>query len=90
MTELQQRRKLGWVKDKQGQVLHDPLRIAEALVQHWSSVSVTGKKSVDECIGYLKGLGLPGNLENKAKALFRPLTEEIVQEALHRLYNGVS
>ena len=46
MTELQQRRKLGWVKNIQGQVLHDPLHIAEALVQHWSGVSVSGLQNV--------------------------------------------
>ena len=35
MTELQLRRRLGWVKNQGGKILNNAVAIAEALLEHW-------------------------------------------------------
>ena len=42
-----------------------------------------------ECEDYLRSLPLLGNFQAMAKELFRPLSEELVAEALNRL-NSIS
>ena len=39
MDELQSRKRLGWVRNKGGQVLADPIAIAQALEQQWAEVT---------------------------------------------------
>ena len=90
MTELQQRKKLGWIRDKTGQVLNQPVQIAAALAQHWVAISVPGQKTADECLSFLKGMKLPSNFSVMAKALLRPLSLELVETALNNLHNQVS
>ena len=90
MTELQARKRLGWVKSKRGHLLADPLAIASALEQHWSGVTRPGLSSSEECHRYLDRLKLPPNLSVMVRALFRPLTPALVSEALDRLHNSSS
>ena len=90
MTELQARKRMGWVKSNTGQLLSDPLFIASALEQHWSGVTRPGISSLEECRRYLDQLNLPPNLLVMARALFRPLSPALVCEALDRLHNGSS
>ena len=90
MTELQARKRLGWVKSKTGQLPSDPLAIASALEQHWSGVTRPGLGSSEECRRYLDQLKLPPNFSVMARALFRPLTPALVSEALDRLHNSSS
>ena len=66
--------RLGWVNNTGGKILHNPVQVAEALAQHWSGVSLDGHQTVQECVHYLRSLG---NFEAMAKALFRPLSEDI-------------
>ena len=90
MTELQARKRLGWVKSKTGQLLSDPLVIASALEQHWSGVTRPGLSTSEECHRYLDRLKLPPNFSVMARALFRLLTPALVSEALDRLHNSSS
>ena len=91
MDELQPRKQLGWVRDKGGQVLADPVAIAQALEQHWSEVTTQGLATVEDCAAFLKlQLKLPPNFSVMARALFRPLSEALVADALDRLTSGSS
>ena len=49
---------------------------------------VPGLKSVEECPQYLNGLGVSDMLSRYGKALFRPLSEELVYEGLKKLQCG--
>ena len=90
MSELQCRGKLGAVRDKTGAHLTQPLKIATALREHWEGVSKQGLMSVDACTNFLQSLPLPAIFKTIARALFRPLTQEIVNEVLDRLHSNVS
>ena len=90
MTELQQRKKLGWIRDKTGQVLNQPVQIAAALAKHWAAISVPGQKTADDCLSFLKGMNLLSNFSVMAKALLRPLSLQLVETALNNLHNQVS
>ena len=79
MLELQQRKRLGWVKHKGCKILNSPVDVALALQPHWEGVSELGLKTTDECSAHLRRLNLP-------PALFHLFTEEIVQMALDRLH----
>uniref|UniRef100_A0A7S4CZ67 Uncharacterized protein n=1 Tax=Eutreptiella gymnastica TaxID=73025 RepID=A0A7S4CZ67_9EUGL len=84
LTELQFHNVLGWVEDR-GAVLAQPIQMAEALCSHWTGVTQPKGDSLDNCRRYLQTLGLPPNFGVMARALFRPLTPELVQESLKRL-----
>ena len=90
MSELQCRRKLGAVRDPTGAHLTQPVKIATTLREHWKGVSKQGLMLVDECTEFLQSLPLPANFKTMARALFRPLTQEVVNEALDRLHTNVS
>ena len=90
MSELQCRRRLGAVRDKVGKHLTQLAQIATVLKEHWEGVSREGVMSVEDCTAFLQSLPLPANFKAMAKALFRPLTQELVDEALKRLDNDVS
>ena len=90
MSELQCRRRLGAVRDATGRQLTKPVQIATALKDHWEAVSKEGLMTVEDCTAFLESLPLPSNFKQMAKALFRPLSQELVDEALKRLHNDVS
>ena len=46
--------------------------------------------TVEDCTTFLESLPLPSNFKQMAGALFRPLSQELVDEALKRLHNDVS
>ena len=75
MDELQSRKRLGWVRNKGGQVLADPVAIAQALEQHWAKVTTPGLATVEDCAVFFRKLKLPPNFSVMAGALFRPLSE---------------
>ena len=84
MEELQCQRRLGAVRDKSGSQLTQPLKIATTLRDHWEGVSKEGLMSVEECTHFRHSLPLPANFNTMARALFKPLTQELVDEALFR------
>ena len=86
MRELQARKRLGWVKNKGGQVLTDPVAIAQALEEHRAEVTSPGLYSLEDCMAFLRKLKLPSNFAIMARALFRPLSESLVAEVLDRLH----
>ena len=90
MNELQLRKRLGWVRDNGGQVLADPVAVAQALEQHWTEVTSPGLASVDDCMAFLHRLKLPPNFSVMAQALFWPLIEPLVADALDRLHSSSS
>ena len=90
MSELQCRRRLGAVRDEVGKHLTQPTQIASAPTEHWEGVSRHKVMSVEDCTAFLQSLPLPANFKAMTKALFIPLTQELVDEALKRLHNDVS
>ena len=89
-SELQCRRRLGAVKDATGRQLSKPVQIATALKDHWEAVSKEGLMTVEDYTIFLESLPLPSNFKQMARALFRPLSQQLVDEALKRLHNDVS
>ena len=90
MDELQSRKRLGWVCNKGGQGLADPIAMAQAQEQHWAEVTTPGPATVDDCAAFVRKLKLPPNFSVMARALFRPLSEALVADALDRLNPGSS
>ena len=81
MSELQCRRRLGAMKDATGRQLSKPVQIATALKDHWEAVSKEGLMTIEDGTTFLESLPLPPNSKQMARALFRPLTRELVDEA---------
>ena len=53
MCELQARKHLRWVNEKEGQVLAHPLAIAQALEQHWSEVTTLGICTLEDGLSFV-------------------------------------
>ena len=90
MDEVQSCKRLGWVRNKGGQVLADPVAIAQALEQHWAEVTTPGLAPVEDCAAFLRKLKLPHNFCVMARTLCRPVSEALVADALDRLNSGSS
>ena len=69
MDELQSRKRLGWVRNKGGQVLADPVAIAQALEQHWAEVTTHGLATVEDCAAFLRKLKLPPKFSDGTSTL---------------------
>jgi hypothetical protein len=85
MVQLRNRKKLGWVRDKTGQTLSVPKDIAKALNEHWTGVTTppqplrrSVRRTSNPSIFLIIYLSM-------AKLLFRPLSRELVKDALDRL-----
>ena len=52
LTELQFRKRLGWVKNK-GVVLAQPIQIIDVLCEHWSGITQPRGDLLDSCVNYL-------------------------------------
>ena len=90
VRELQNRRRLTAVRNKQGGLVVDPLKVARTLHEHWAGIMKAGTKSVAECMSYLESLPLPANIRQVAPLLLRELTPELTLTALENLKRGSS
>ena len=90
MRQLQACNRLGWVQSNTGQVLTEPVAIASALEEHWTSVTAPGFATVSDCHKFLSKLPLPPNFSIMARALFRPLSSSLRTEALDRVHASSS
>ena len=86
MRALQARKRPGWVKNKGGEVLTDPVAMAQALEEHWADFTSLGLSSLEDCMAFLRKLKQPSNFAIMSRAPFRPLFESLGAEALDRLH----
>ena len=88
LCELHTRKRFQCLKLPNGPVLKLRTVIARHLAQQWDGISKPTSKTVAECIEYLRTTGAHKLLQKYGKALFRPLSLPIVEEALKRLHSG--
>ena len=64
--------------------------MAKELVEHWDRVSTPTGATEEECVAYLKALGVEQRLRKAGRLLFKQLSLDIVHEGLKRLNNNSS
>ena len=64
--------------------------MAKELVEHWDRVSTPTGATEEECVAYLKALGVEPRLRKAGRLLFKQLSLDIVHEGLKRLNNNSS
>ena len=59
--------------------------MAKELVEHWDQVSTPTGATEEECVAYVKALGVEQRLRKAGRLLFRQVSLDIVHEGLKRL-----
>ena len=90
MKSLKRAKHLAYLRNKSGPVVTEPHKIARTLQEHRSEVSQERGASVQECARYLESLPIPAAVKRSAPLLFKPLSMELVAEALVRQVLGAS
>ena len=90
MLNLKKAKQVAWIRSKYGSFVTDPTRVAKALSDHWSGISKEGGGTPEQCEAYMQSLPIPRSLKRLAPALFKPLSMDLVQEALKRQVPGAS
>ena len=88
--ELHTKRKLTAIRDRTGQILTDPTRIATEHQRYSSQVMSPGDKTVEECTEFLQIIPLCPQLKGAAALLLKPLTSNLVLTALEKSKRGSS
>ena len=89
MRELE-RKKLQQLVSRAGTTVRGAKTVAQELVEHWDRVSTPTRATEEECVAYLKALGLEQWLRKARRLLFKQLPPDIVHEGLKRLNSNVS
>ena len=85
MKEMQARRMVQNMRDSSGNYVTNKRDMARLLEEFWSPImSPTGVRE-EECDGYLRSLPIPPRVQAALPLLWRPLTEDLVREALHKM-----
>ena len=58
--------------------------VAGELVEHWDGVSTPMGATEEDCVAYLKALGVEQRLRKAGQLLFKQLSTDIVHEGLKR------
>ena len=82
MLNLKKAKQVAWIRNKHGSFVTDPTWVAKALSDHCSGISKEGGGTPKQCEAYMQSLPIP--------ALFKPLSIDLVQEALRRQVPGAS
>ena len=90
MRELQERKKLQQLVSRTGTALRGAKTVAKELVEHWDRVSTPTGATEEECVAYLKALGVEQRLRKAGRLLFKQLSLDIVHEGLKRLNTNSS
>ena len=85
MRELQERKKLQQLVSQAGTAIRGAKTVAQELVAHWDRVSTPTGATEEECVAYLKALGVEQRLRKASRLLFKQLSPDIVHEGLKRL-----
>ena len=64
--------------------------VATELVDHWDKVSIPMGSTEEECVAYLKSLGVEQRLRKEGRLLFKQPSLDIVHEGLKRLNSNSS
>ena len=90
MRELQERKKLQQLVSRAGTAVRGAKAVAKELVDHWDRVSTPTGATEEECVAYLKALGVEQRLRKAGQLLFKQLSLDIVHEGLKRLNSNSS
>ena len=90
MRELQERKKLQQLVSRAGSAVRGAKAVAKELVEHWDRVSTPTGATEEECVAYLKALGVEQRLRKAGRLLFKQLSLDIVHEGLKRLNSNSS
>ena len=90
MRELQERKKLQQLVSRTGSAIQGAKAVAKDLVDHWDKVSTPTGSTEEDCVAYLKSLGVEQRLRKAGRLLFKQLSLDIVHEGLKRLNNNSS
>ena len=90
MRELQERRKLQQLVSRAGTAVHRAKAVAKELVEHWDQVSTPTGGTEEECVAYLKALGVEQRLRKAGRLLFKQPSLDMVHEGLKRLNSNSS
>ena len=90
MRELQERKKLQQLVSRTGSAIRGAKAVAKELVDHWDKVSTPTGSTEEECVAYLKSLGVEQRLRKAGRLLFKQLSLDIVHEGLKRLNSNSS
>ena len=85
MRELQERKKLQQLVSRAGIAVRGAKTVAKELVEHWDRVSTPTGATEEECLAYLKALGVEQRLRKAGRLLFKQLSLDIAHEGLKRL-----
>ena len=90
MRELHERKKLQQLVSRAGTAVRGAKAVAKELVEHWDQVSTPTGATEEECVAYLKALGVEQRLRKAGRLLFKQLSLDIVHEGLKRLNSNSS
>ena len=90
MREPQERKKLQQLVSRAGTAIRGAKAVAKELVEHWDQVSNPTGATEEECVAYLKALGVEQRLRKAGRLLFKQLSLDIVHEGLKRLNSNSS
>ena len=90
MRELQERKKPQRLVSQTGTTVRGAKKVAQEPVEHWDLVSTPTGATDEDCVPYLKALGVEQRLRKAARLLFKQLSPEIVHEGLKRLNSNIA
>ena len=90
MRELQERKKLQQLVSRTGSAIRGAKAVAKELVDRWDKVSTPTGTTEEECVTYLKALGVEQRLRKAGRLLFKQLSLDIFHEGLKRLNSNSS
>ena len=71
MRELQERKKLQQLASRTGSAIRGAKAVAKELVDHWDKVRTPTGTTEEECVAYLKALGVEQRLRKPGRLLFK-------------------
>ena len=83
--EVQERKKLQQLVSRAGTAIRGAKTVAQELVAHWDPVSTSTGATEEDCVAYLKALGVELRLRKAGRLLFKQLSPDIVHEGPKRL-----
>ena len=87
---MRERKKLQQLVSWAGTAIRGAKAVAKELVAHWDQVSTPTGATEEECVAYLKALGVEQRLRKAGRLLFKQLSLDIVHEGLKRLNSNSS
>ena len=90
MRELQERKKLQQLVSRTSSAIRGAKAVAKELVDHWDKASTPTGTTEEECVAYLKALGVEQRLRKAGRLLFKQLSLDIIHEGLKRLNSNSS